>query len=519
MVRVSFLVTTILAVLLPLPACSQDYGFSVPEFECRVTVNSDRSLTIDYAVFFRCDIGRSSIDIVDIGFPTDDYLLSSVTAAVDGEPLQGIYPSQYIETGVEVHLRSRAIRQGTSGLFTCSGVNPSMVFLDPEKEGYASVEFSTTWFDGGMLSGDSDFRLEMVFPPGAVPEDVYYHDRPFTDSFVDGEGRVIFVWEEKRSVDSGYGVGISFPADLVEGPLRERPKKPLLSPAAISTIIALFAIFMVSASIILVVVLSVMKARRRREQYLPPTIGLEGSSIRRGLPAPMAALLLEEKLDRVFLMIVFGMVKKGALKLEDDTLVKTGSVTGLRSYEKALLETIPEKGRVPEAGLRKIFMDMIEELEEKMEGYSLEETREYYLSIIRNAWRMVRSDESAGKIGRRLGEMFQWLLADEDFDSRVKDLPEGRTVYFPSFMSGLLSGPDGGKGGIPLSRACSEVAGFLESAAGSMVSNLTGMSRAVTSSTNPVPVASSSYRGSSGSSCACACACAGCACACAGGGR
>lgn len=519
MVRVPSIVTALLVMLLPKPACSQNYGFSVPEFDCRVTVNADRSLSIDYGILFHCDIGRSSIDIVDIGFPTDDYLLSSVTAAIDGEKLYRIIPSQYIETGVEVHLGIRAIGQGTSGLFTCSGVNPSMVFLDSEKEGYASVEFSTTWFDGGILSGESDFRLEMVFPPGAVPEDVYYHGRSFTDSFVDDSGRVVYVWEDTRRMDSGYRVGISFPSDLVEGPLRERPKKPFLSPEAISTIIALFVIFMVSASIVLVVVLSVMKARRRREQYLPPTIGLEGSSIRRGLTAPMAALLLEEKLDRVFLLIVFGMVKKGVLGLEGGSLVKTGPAEGLRSYEKALLEIIPEKGRVPREGVMKVFTDMIEELEEKMEGYSLKETREYYLSVIRSAWRMVQSDESAERIGRRLGDTFQWLLADGDFESRVRDLPEGRTVYFPSFMSGLFSGSAGGKGGMSLSRACSEVAGFLESAAGRMVSNLTGMSRAVTASTNPVPVGSSSYRGSSGSSCACACACAGCACACAGGGR
>ena len=320
-----------LAAMLSVASAAQDYGFSVPEFSCIATVNRDRSLSIAYDMVFSCQIGRRSIDIVDIGFPTEDYLLGSVTASIDDHPLHGIYPSEYIDIGVEVHLGGYAIRQGTSGRFRCAGINPELVYLDAEKDGYASVEFTPTWFDGGILSGESSFRLEMVFPEGASPDDVYFHGRSFTDSFVDQNGRVVYVWEDVRRMDSAYPVGISFPSELVAGTLRERPKEPLLSAAAISMIITFFIIFVVFASIVLAIVLSVRRARRRREQYLPPTIGLEGSSVRRGLTAPMAALLLEEKLDRVFLMIVFGLIRKGALQLDGGVLRKTGSMEGLRS--------------------------------------------------------------------------------------------------------------------------------------------------------------------------------------------
>ena len=514
MVRALLLVTMLSTAVL-----GQNYGFSIPSFTCSLSVEPDRSLHISYDILFHCDIGRSSIDIVDIGFPTEDYILDSVEASIDGRKLGGIYPSTYIDVGVEVHLREHEIRQGTSGRFTCSGINPEMIYLDDEREGYASVEFSPTWFEGGILSGKSDFRLVMVFPPGSEPGDVMHHGRPFTDSYVNADGRVVYIWEERRRVDSDYNVGISFPAGLVAGPLRERPAAPLISAEALAKIITFFIVFVIFATMITVIVLAVRRSMRRREQYLPPTIGLEGSSVRRGLTAPMAALLLEEKLDRVFLMIVFGLIRKGALQLEGNSLRRTGSADGLRSYEKALLNLIPEKGDIPEEGVRKVFLDMIEELEEKMEGYSLKETRDYYRSVIRSAWNMVRSDASTEKVGRRLGDMFGWLLADEEFESRVRDLPDGIAVRLPSFMHGLATGGhSGGSGkGISLAGACSQVAGFLESTAGSMVSNITGLSRSVTSVSNPVPV--SSYRSGSGSGCACACACAGCACACAGGGR
>jgi hypothetical protein len=503
-----------LLMLLSIPVMGQNYGFSIPEYRCRVVVNHDRSISIAYEMLFACEIGHHSIDIIDVGLPTDDYDIGSAEAFIDGETLHTILPSSYIDVGVEVHLSGRAIRQGTSGLFEFSCDNPDMVFLDSEKQNYASVEFTPTWFDGGMLNGTSSFRLEMVFPPGADPNDVYYHDEPFTESYIDEDGRVVFAWETTRRVDSSYMVGISFPSDLVEGPLRERPKKPLLSPATIALLSTFFIIFLVIAFIVIVMIIAIRKARKRREQYLPPTIGLEGSSVRRGLTAPMAALLLEEKLDRVFLMILFGLVKKGALQLQDGKLEKTGSIDGLRSYERSILEMIPAKGSIPGERIGKLFEKMIDELEEKMEGYSLEETRKYYRSVIRSAWKMVESDRMTDELGKKLGGMFQWLLADEDFDSRIRELPETGNIYLPIYMRSFTGA---GKGGISISRACSEFAGFLENSAGRMVSNITSLSRTVTARTNPVPV--SSYRGSSGSGCACACACAGCACACAGGGR
>lgn len=514
------MVRTILAVLLLcLPIAGQDYGFFVPEFTCRVEVNRDRSLTIAYDIMFRCQTGRSSIDIVDIGFPSKDYDLGSVTAAIDGTSLDRIFPSKYIDIGVEVHLAENAIQPGQDGRFQCVGVNREMVFLDAEKDGFASVEFTPTWFDGDILSGKSDFKLEVIFPPGAGPDDVVFHKRPFSSSHVTSAGRVVYVWQEQRKVDSRYNVGISFPAALVTGPLTERPKEPFISPEAIGAVITFFVVFLSFGLPILFVVKAIRKARRRMEQYLPPSIGLEGSSIRRGLTAPMAALLLEEKLDRVFLMIIFGMIKKGALRLDGDLLEKTGSAEGLRPYEKALLDVIPEKGAIAESKVRKVFLDMIGELKTKMEGYSLKETREYYRSVINSAWNMVEKDRSAEELGKRLTDMFQWLLADSDFDARVGGLSAEKQVRLPPFWYGSSSGGSrsGSSSNISLAAACSQVAGVLEGTAKGWVGNISRLSRTVTAVSNPVPVSTSS--GGSGSGCACACACAGCACACAGGGR
>lgn len=519
MVRLSLLLC-----FLTVSVYAQNYSFSVPEFTCTVEINRDRSLDINYEIEFECSTGFSPVDIVDIGFPSEDFSLNDAEAGIDNHELTRIYYSTYIDNGVEVHLDQHAIYGGDSGRFHFTGVNRNMVFLDTEDDDFASMEFSPTWFDGGVLSGQSDFTLIVIFPMGAEPELVRYHDNPFTSSKVDKDGRVVYQWSERRRVDSPYMVGVSFPDSLVDGPLIERPKEPWLSPEALVVVSVFGFIFLFFGFIIFVIVKAVRSAGKRKEQYLPPKLGLEGSGIKRGLTAPMAALLLEDKLDKVFTLIVFGLLKKGKLQLDGHKLKRTGSDEGLRSYEKALLKRIPTGGRekpIPEDEIKKIFLGMIKELEKKMKEFSLKETQEYYRSIIESAWKMASEENTAERAGEILKDRFHWMLADPGYDKRVRGLSDNQNVILPGYMYGYFSGrmSSGTPGGMSLSQACSQVAGALESAAGRTVRNITSLSRSVTSKTNPVPVSTYRSSGSSGSGCACACACAGCACACAGGGR
>ncbi len=503
-------------------ANGQNYNFSIPEFSCVVQVNRDRSLDISYDILFECTPGFSSVDIIDIGFPSDDFQLSSIEAGVDGNLLTRIYYSTYIDKGVEVHLDQHAIHGGERGHFWLTGVNEDMVFLDTEDDDFASVEFSTTWFDSDLLSGSSDFSLTIMFPEGSQPDSVRYHDRPFTSSTVSKDGRVVYVWEETRRVDSKYIAGISFPDNLVDGPLTERPAVPLLSQDAMVGLSIFGFIFLFFSTIIFVIIKAVRKSMRRKEEYLPPKLGLTGSGIRRGLTAPMAALLLEEKLDRVLILIIFGLLKKGKLQLDGHKLKVTGSSEGVHRYEKNLIKLISGSEGIralPSDEVKNIFLGMIKILEKKMDGFSLDESRDYYRSVIESAWKMVAADHSAEKAGEILGDRFQWLLADDKFDHRVKKFSSDRSVLLPMYMFHYFPGNSrmmgGTSGGMSLSQACSQVAGALETTASNTVSHLSRLSSTVTSKTNPVPV--SSYSSSGGSSCACACA--GCACACAGGGR
>ena len=96
-------------------------------------------------------------------------------------------------------------------------------------------------------------------------------------------------------------------------------------------------------------ILTFIGNRRRKLQYMSPKIAIEGHGIKRGLTAVEAAILMEQPLDKVMTMILFGVVKKNAATVTNrDPLqveVTSPMPEGLHEYEqnflKALRKPIP----------------------------------------------------------------------------------------------------------------------------------------------------------------------------------
>ena len=91
-------------------------------------------------------------------------------------------------------------------------------------------------------------------------------------------------------------------------------------------------------------ILSAIQGQRRKLQYIPPRIGIEGHGIKRGLTAVEAGILMEEPLDKVLTMILFGVVKKGAASVVTRDPLKV-QVTdplpeGLHDYEISFPECV-----------------------------------------------------------------------------------------------------------------------------------------------------------------------------------
>ncbi|RMF48555.1 MAG: hypothetical protein D6755_03685, partial [Anaerolineae bacterium] len=296
--------------------------------------------------------------------------------------------------------------------------------------------------------------------------------------------------------------------------------------------------------------------KRRKRQYLPPTIKIAGNGIKRGLTAIEAAVLLEQPVDRILTMMLFSVVQKGAARVltRDPLKIEVLDTEGkeLRAYEKQFLEAMSKpRKREKRKDLQDVLVSLVRSVNKKVKGFSYRQTRAYYQSIIKKAWQQVEQADTPEVQMKALEEALPWTLLDEDFDDRAEKIFRTRPVYLPHWWSAYDPGtqgaarprqtghPTGGavsaspRGGahpsglptLPGGEFAASVVSGIQNFSSQIIGNLTDFTSGITQKTNPIPKSSSSSHHGGGSSgghscaCACACACAGCACACAGGGR
>ena len=554
------MVVGLLALVLPIQTVlAQTYYFSVDRETVDVYWESDGTMRIEYEYVLTNSTSADPMEFIDIGTPTSNYDLSSVRASIDGKPITDIEPSPYV-TGVALGLGSNALRPGATGVVrvTIGEVRDVLYFGD--EEGYASGLFSPNWFDKEYLYGTTALTVRFHLPPGIQTEEPRWHESPSgwpsdaPATGLDQDGRVVYEWSNPNAnAYSPYVFGASFPAQYVPKEILQEPTlEPTLSidSDAIFTFCCIGGVF---GFIILIVVASVYSQNRRRLDYLPPKIAIEGHGIKRGLTAVEAAILLETALDRVLTMILFGVIKKGAARVTQEDPLEVEAIKplpeDLRTYETEFLEAMAIKNKGDrQRALQKLTVNLVQSIQKKMKGFSLKETKEYYQTIVKQAWNQVETAETPEVKSEKYADNLEWSMLDRDFESRTRRtfttgpviMPHWWVLYRPSSAPSVSPGrvsstPSSvtvthSKGGVSLpslpgSQFAASVVTSVQNTAGNLVSNLTSFTGGVTKTTNPPPPpsrATSGGRPSSGGrscACACACACAGCACACAGGGR
>ena len=290
--------------------------------------------------------------------------------------------------------------------------------------------------------------------------------------------------------------------------------------------------------------MTAVNANRRKLKYLPPKISIEGHGIKRGLTATEAAILMEQPLDKVMTMILFGVIKKEAAEVVTRDPLELSFAkeepTDLHQYEKDFLKAFGEKNAGPR---RKLLQDMtialVRSVSDKMKGFSRKETIDYYKAIMEKAWGQVEAANTPEVKSQKYDENLEWTMLDKDYDDRTR-----RTFTGPVFMpmwwghydptyrpaaAGTSVRPasiptsSGGSRALPGADFAASVVGGVQGFSNKVLGNLNSFTEKVTGTTNPPPKpppsSGRSGGGRSGGGCACACACAGCACACAGGGR
>ena len=144
--------------------------------DLQVHVLPNASARLEYRIVFENQRGAHPIDIVDIGLPHRDYSITNMSASIDGNRLNTIRKSEYIDVGVEVHLGGRQIRGGDRGTFEFSATMPDMVYQDTTDKSQASLQMIPTWFDPQLQTGNTHLKIAVHLPPGVTADEVKYQN-------------------------------------------------------------------------------------------------------------------------------------------------------------------------------------------------------------------------------------------------------------------------------------------------------------------------------------------------------
>ena len=553
-------ITLLLIVLVLFTASSaqaQTYLFQLSELQVNVYINQDGTASIDYAFTFVNDPSASPIEYVDVGMPVSNYSLNDVTADMNGNPIS--VSSDYQGSGgigFAAALGSQAIPPGGSGTVHVfvPNVGPWLRFDDNDKN-YASFVFGTTYFGSKYVEGTTNTSVTFHLPPGVQPAEPRWHAAPagFSSEPVtglDAQGRVTYTWSNSQaSASEAYQFGASFPAQYVPASAISRPSfwEVLgISQDNCFTFLCCGGIF---ALIIGGSWLANSSSKKRKLQYLPPKISIEGMGIKRGLTAVEAAILMEESLDKVMTMILFGVLKKNAATVVNKEPLKLQLANplpdGLNPYETEFLKAFDNTNAAERRKLlQTMTINLVESMSAKMKGFSRKETIAYYKDIHERAWKQVEAAQTPEVKSETYDKYLEWTMLDKDYEGRTREVFHTGPVFVPTWwgrydpsyghtggsLSPVSTPSHSGSGGgsfslptLPGSTFAASIAGGVQNFAGGVIGNVTEFTNTITNKTNPMPVATSSGSslsgGGGGHSCACACACAGCACACAGGGR
>jgi hypothetical protein len=539
----------VLAFSITTSALAQDYYFAVEEETVHAYWNEDGTLALDYTLVFANQPGAHAIDFVDMGMPNSSFDMGTVSADVGGTSV-GVSESDYQGTGsgFAVVMGSEEIGPGSRGtVHVRVGRISNVLFTDSQVETDASAVFSPTWFGSQYVTGNTNVTIIFHLPPGVGPDEPRWHGAPsgFQDepsTGLDSEGRVTYTWNNPNgNAYTRYEFGASFPKTYV--PDSAIQTEPVVTLPSVNfedltgfAFCGCFALLFFGMPI-----LGVIQGQRRKLQYLPPKISIEGHGIKRGLTAVEAAILMEQPLDKVMTMILFGVVKKGAAEVEtrDPLKLKIADPLpeGLHEYEKNFLQAFRPGANASQrrADLQDMTIKLVKAVSKKMKGFSRKETIEFYKNIMERAWGQIAAADTPEVQSKMFDEAMEWTMLDKDYDERTRrtftgpvfvpmwwgryDPGYGRTIGTSRPVSVGGAAPSSRSSGLPGADFAASVVGGVQNFSQKVIGNVGDFTSRVTNKTNPPPPSSGSRGSRSGGGCACACACAGCACACAGGGR
>ncbi len=520
-----------------------NYRFEMPFMETNITVLEDGSIDIYYKMGIRASVNSDRIEVFDIGFPNFHYEMDSVRAKVNGTNISklSIHKSEYIDVGVEIWLGQNTILPGNYAVLEVWCNNPVMVFEDQDED-KGSVVFRQTWFGQEFTYGSTERTVRYFFTEKLEEiTSVVPRVAEMAPTYVTSEETPYLEFKKVASTpyDDDFYTGVAFPADYAT------IHNFFWKVEILGLVMILLPLVIFGGIFLAIMLLAILGSRREHKKYLPPTIRAYGGNAKTDLEPSEVALLQELPFNKVAGLMFFEMMKKGFVELKSDMplrfniLIDKEMKKTLPEHEKLMLEGIRRReqedlkiphghmsGTIPQEPInqedvKKVLQKFIDNLNDKMKGFSAVRTRQHYQTVLEEAWEAMKQESPT------MENAFLWIMLDKEYETRLE--AEEGSYYYPGWYannyywattgyaigrragysnnqqvpgSQLIQLPKGKVGGIT---------GLLRHTNTKSITNHLKVREAIRNITRPAPSSSS---GRSGSSCACACAC-----ACAGGGR
>ncbi|NIP36440.1 MAG: hypothetical protein GWN18_15910, partial [Thermoplasmata archaeon] len=328
------------------------------------------------------------LDGVDVGLPNRHYDEESAWASIEirGERYmpREIRPSPYVEIGMAVEFTDecrRAAEEGIPRVIVRFHVNnPHMVYENELRDGTVGIRFRPTWFSSYYQQGYTDTLVMRILGPEGHTElaDTYYiRGMEPHSTYVTTEGRIMASWEfedvdPKAQADGDYDVGMAFPrarvSESFEHGLGEMMGDFFSSLG--SACCAAWPAVLIFSFMAMIFVGIGAQDRSRRMAYFDPELTVPGAGPRRDLMAVEAAVVLEVPMERVAAMVLFGLVRKGMVRVDydaDPIRVEKLEEVGEHLYETRFLSAIKDDGTVSKKFLQAAMVKLVEDVQEKME--------------------------------------------------------------------------------------------------------------------------------------------------------
>lgn len=511
---------------------AQTIIYSIDHQWCQLYINQDGTVDLIYNLTLTVTSGTAHA--VDIGMPNSDF---KVGQAVDqyGHQLAASDTSSGSQYQATVTLNQPL--SGESVWFNLTTNVAHMIYNDTTNPGNLGMEFTPEW----MTVPINDVRVQIIMPLGLTLSDIKTLPDKFWNSTSSVDGNVAVYWElPVLQPNQQYPIGVSFPARYLpnytpSSGINIEPYIPLLIAVPIIAIVVLISLIFLAG----------------KKTYSAPKLSMESLGIRRGLTAVEASYLLDLKPPQLVTEILYSLLQKRAvwaeavkpsLKLRVLATYenKTGTTENpLRYYEIDFLSALKPDGTLDEVKLAHTVMSLRDTVEEKLRGYSRNDTVDYYRKIVTQAWTQVEQAGTVELASNAYDQQLLWLLLDPNQRARTETVFRDRvltpnpmwfwwwygyTIWHPNptYTPNINVPTQSGKPpAIPGADFANNIATAVEGTSSSIVVNLEKFANSILP---PAPKASHEPAKHGAScvcachACACACACVSCACACAGGG-